>query len=321
MTEPLHIALLAFDGMQILDISGPAAVFSAANDACGREFYRVHILSEHGGAVASNSAVSVASTALADLAPASVHTLLVVGGDAAGLRRLVARAAVREWVRAGAAAARRYGSVCSGTLALGAFGLIDDKRVATHWEACEALARENPRAQVDPNALYIQDGRLWTSAGVTTGIDMCLALVEQDLGSAVTHAIAARFVLYARRPGYQSQFSPMLRAQARAGAQFSGLVDWMKEHLAADLDVPSLAARAAMSERSFHRKFTGAIGATPAHFVETLRLDRARDLLGAHVALKEIAARTGFSTPAQLSKAFERRFGVTPTLFREMHAA
>ncbi|MEC5163124.1 MULTISPECIES: GlxA family transcriptional regulator [unclassified Janthinobacterium] len=321
MSAPLHIALLAFDGMQILDITGPAAVFAAANDACGRAFYRVHILSAHGGAVASNSAVSVASAALATLAPAAVDTLLIAGGASAGLRHMGTQAAVRDWVRDSAATARRYGSVCSGALALGAFGLLDGKRVATHWDDCAALARDNPRAQVDPNALYIQDGRLWTSAGVTTGIDMCLALVEQDLGSAISHTIAARFVLYARRPGYQSQFSPMLHAQARAGAQFSGLVDWMKDHLTAALDVPSLAARVAMSERSFHRKFTGAIGATPAYFVETLRLDHARDLLGAQVALKEIAARAGFSTPAQLSKAFERRFGVTPMLFREMQAA
>ncbi|MDC8757321.1 GlxA family transcriptional regulator [Janthinobacterium fluminis] len=320
MTDSLHIALLAFDGVQILDVSGPAAVFAAANDACGRAFYRVHILSAAGGAVRSSSAVSVASAALAGLAPAAVHTLLIVGGEQAALLRMAAEPAVRLWVRDCAATARRYGSVCSGALALGALGLIDGKRVATHWDSCDTLARNNPGARVDADALYIEDGRLWTSAGVTTGIDMCLAMVERDLGAAVSDAIAARLVLYARRPGHQSQFSPMLHAQARAGAPFAALIGWMKEHLAEQLDVPALAARVAMSARSFHRKFSAAVGETPARFVETLRLDQARQLLAARVALKDIAARTGFATPAQLSKAFERRFGVTPMLFRATHA-
>jgi len=318
MTQAIDIALLAFDGVQILDISGPAAVFAAANDACGRAFYRVHILSASGATVQSNCAVGIATSALDALAPARVHTLLIAGGDAAGLRRLAATKAVRDWVLATAATARRYGSVCSGALALGAFGLLDGKRAATHWDSCAALARENPGASVDPNALYVEDGRLWTSAGVTTGIDMCLAIVERDLGGAVTHAIAERFVLYARRPGYQSQFSPLLSAQARAGKLFSGLIEWMRGHLTLTLDVPVLAARVAMSERSFHRKFTAIVGETPARFVETLRLDQVRLLLGGAASLKDVAAKTGFSTPAQLAKAFERRFGVAPLLFRAM---
>ena len=321
MHPPLSIALLVFDGVQILDLSGPAAVFAAANDACGRPFYQVHVLSVHGGSVASSSAVGVASAALSTQAPDAIDTVLVCGGAEDGLRRMAALPALRDWLRAAATGARRYGSVCSGALGLGGCGLIDAKRVATHWDTCATLARDNPLARVDPNALYIADGRLWTSAGVTTGIDMCLAMVEQDLGAAVSHAVAERLVLYARRPGYQSQFSPMLQAQARAGSAFADLIEWMKENLTDALDVPALAARVAMSERSFQRKFTGAIGQTPAHFVETLRLDHARHLLGAQLMLKEIAARTGFSTPARLSKAFERRFGVTPLLFREMQAS
>lgn len=319
MTNPIDMALLAFDGMQILDITGPAAVFAAANDACGRLFYRVHILSATGGTVQSNSAVSILTTAIGDVPPHSVHTLLLVGGDESGLRQLAATPSVRTWVLATAAAAQRFGSVCSGALVLGNFGLLDGKRVTTHWNSCAVLTRQNPAAKVDMNALYIEDGRIWTSAGVTTGIDMCLAMVERDLGSAVAHAVAQRLVLYARRPGYQSQFSPVLSAQARAGTPFSELVEWMKNNLTETLDVPELAARVAMSGRSFHRKFTSAIGETPGRFVETLRLDRSRHLLAAKLSLKEIAAKTGFSTAAQFTKAFERRFGVTPGLFRKMH--
>lgn len=319
MTHPIDIALLAFDGMQILDITGPAAVFAAANDAFGRSFYRVHILSATGGPVQSNSAVSTFTTAITNMPPQSVHTLLVVGGDESSLARLAAIPSVRSWVVATAAVAQRFGSVCSGALMLGRFGLLDGKRVTTHWNACAALIQQNPGAKVDLNALYIEDGRVWTSAGVTTGIDMCLVMVERDLGSAITHAVAERLVLYARRPGYQSQFSPMLSAQARGGTLFADLIEWMKSNLTETLDVPYLAARVAMSGRSFHRKFTSAIGETPAHFVETLRLDHSRHLLAANLSLKEIAAKTGFSTPAQFSKAFERRFGVTPGLFRELH--
>ncbi|MEO6919512.1 MAG: helix-turn-helix domain-containing protein [Collimonas sp.] len=320
ITRSIDIALLVFDGMQILDLTGPAAVFAAANDACGRTVYRVHILSGKGGPVQSNSAVSTLSIAIGDIPPQSVHTLLVVGGSESGLRQLAEDETVGKWLIATAVVAPRYGSVCSGALVLGNLGLLDGKRVATHWDTCAALTRQNPAAEVDQNALYIEDGRLWTSAGVTTGIDMCLAMVEKDLGSAVAQTIAQRLVLYARRPGYQSQFSPILGAQTRAGTVFAGLIEWMKDNLTETLDVPDLAARVAMSGRNFHRKFTSAVGETPAHFVETLRLDHSRHLLAANLSLKEIAAKTGFSTPAQFSKSFERRFGVTPGLFRELHS-
>lgn len=319
MPSPLNIALLAFDGMQILDVTGPAAVFAAANDALGKKFYRVHIVSASGGARQSNCAVKLATVSLKTVPPRSVDTLLLTGGDADGLRALAAKRAVQEWVSLAAAKARRFGSVCTGAFLLGRFGLIGGKRVATHWSACSAFALHYPEVTVDAEALYVVDGRLWTSAGVTTGIDMSLAMVEQDLGSAIAGDIAKRLVLYARRPGYQSQFSPVLNAQVRAGAPFAELVDWMRAHLTGPLDVPRLAARAAMSERSFHRKFTESMGETPARFVETLRLDRVRHLLGTGASLKEIARKTGFSTAAQLSLSFERRFGIAVVLFREMH--
>jgi transcriptional regulator GlxA family with amidase domain len=181
------------------------------------------------------------------------------------------------------------------------------------------LSKRHPTIQVDSNALFVQDGQVWTSAGVTTGIDMCLEIVSNDLGADIANAIAKRLVLYARRPGYQSQFSPILRAQTRADAPFATLIQWMQERLADTLDVPTLAAQAAMSERSFHRKFTHSLGVTPAHFVETLRLDQARLLLATGISLKEVAAKTGYTSAPQLSKAFERRFGMSPLLFREMH--
>lgn len=319
MTSSLNIAFLAFDGVQILDVTGPAAVFAAANDAVGKMFYRVHILSAAGGEVQSNSAVRLMTRALKTLAPRQIDTWLVAGGDAKGLSMLAANSEVRKWALRASAHARRFGSICSGTFVLAHLGLINGKRVATHWDACLELARHFPEVHVDSNALYVEDGSVWTSAGVTTGIDMTLAMVERDLGSTVANAIAKRLVLYARRPGYQTQFSPVLIAQTRADGPFAELIDWMKEHLSERLDVPTLAARVSMSERSFHRKFTSLIGETPAHFVETLRLDQARNLISTGVSIKEIAAKTGYSTAAQFSKAFDRRFGMSPSLFREVH--
>jgi transcriptional regulator GlxA family with amidase domain len=319
MPKPLNVAVLTFDRCQVLDVTGPAMVFEAGNDALGTQHYRVHILSAEGGTVQTSSAVALMTKALRDLPPKSVDTLLIAGGDEAGLQAMAQDESVRQWVVKAARAARRHGSICTGAFALAHFGLLAGKRVATHWSACGELARRCPEVVVDTSALFVNDGPLWTSAGVTTGIDMSLEMVAADLGKAVAHTIAKRLVLYARRPGYQSQFSPMLDAQSHADAPFSALIHWMRENLIQRLDVPSLAERSAMSERTFLRKFTASMGQTPAHFVETLRMDQARDLLATPMSLKEIAARTGYSTGAQLSKAFDRRFGMAPLLFRELH--
>lgn len=316
-----RVGLLTFDGIQILDVTGPASVFAAANDTVGKTHYEVRILSESGGMIKSNSAITIASEAMDDFAADFFHTLLIVGGDEDATRTLALNRRTGAWMRQSSEKAQRYGSVCTGAFALASYGLIDGKRVATHWSGCGELARLFPRVDVDTNALYVEDGRVWTSAGVTTGIDMCLEIVSRDLGAEVANAIAERLVLYAKRPGYQSQFSPVLRAQTRADAPFAKLIQWMKDNLTEVLDVPRMAAWVAMSERNFHRKFTTALGETPAHFVETLRLDEVRLLLGSGASLKEIAGRTGYTTAAQLSKAFERRFGMTPLLFREMHCA
>jgi transcriptional regulator GlxA family with amidase domain len=215
----------------------------------------------------------------------------------------------------------RFGSVCTGAFMLAQAGLLDGKRVATHWASCARLAERFPALSVDAEALYVVDGKVWTSAGVTTGIDMALALVEADLGAATANLIARHFVLYARRPGYQSQFSPLLQAQTAAEAPFAALIDWMQAHLDEPLDVPALARRAGLTERSFYRKFTDATGKTPAHFVEALRLDAARTLLAQGLPLKAIAGRVGLTSSARLGAAFERRFGMAPSLFREMHRA
>src|SRR5882757_1861993 len=288
----------------------------SANDAMGRKVYDLQIVSPDGGAVATNCGVVLMSRRMGGQA----DTLLVAGGSR-NQQAVIARDDVRRWLQRTAPRARRYGSVCTGAFVLAAAGLLDGKRVATHWASCDRLADRFPALTVDADSLYVVDGKVWTSAGVTTGIDMALALVEADLGAATANLIARHFVLYARRPGYQSQFSPLLQAQGAADAPFAGLIDWMQAHLDRRLDVPMLAQRAGLSERSFYRKFTEATGKTPAHFVETLRLDAARALLGNGMPLKTIAGKVGLRSSARLGQAFERRFGMAPSLFREMHGA
>jgi transcriptional regulator GlxA family with amidase domain len=314
MVRPHRLVILAYEGCQLLDVTGPAAVFGAANEAAARTVYDLRIVSPDGGAVASNAGVAIESRRIGG----QPDTLLVAGGSR-GLTTVMARDDVRRWLCKVAPRARRYGSVCTGAFVLAAAGLLDGKRVATHWASCDRLADGFPALSVDADSLYVVDGKVWTSAGVTTGIDMALALVEADLGAATANLIARHFVLYARRPGYQSQFSPLLQAQTAAEAPFAALIDWMQENLDRPLDVPALAAQAGQSERSFYRKFTEATGKTPAHFVEGLRLDAARTLLAQGLPIKAIAGKVGLSSPARFGQAFERRFGMAPSLFREMH--
>ncbi len=267
----------------------------------------------------SSSGAALQTQALADMPPERVDTLLLAGSEAESLPAVMAEPAVRQWVPRCAEAASRFGSICAGAFILAALGLLDGKRVATHWDACAPLARIYPSVAVDSDVLYVVDGKIWTSAGVTTGIDMALAMVACDLGNALAGQVAKRLVLYARRPGYQSQFSPLLQAQLKADGPFADLVTWIQDNLHEALDVPGLAARAGLSERSFYRKFLAATGQTPARFIETLRLDAARMLLERGLPLKAISAKVGLSPTARLTQVFERRFGVSPRLFREMH--
>ncbi len=316
MRPPHKLAILAYEGCQLLDVTGPAAVFGAVNEAVGARAYDLSIVSADGGLVTTSAGVALASRKIGG----QPDTFLVAGGSL-GLKRAMARQDVARWLRRVAPRTKRFGSVCTGAFLLANTGLLDGKRVATHWAHCARLAARFPALTVDADALYVVDGKVWTSAGVTTGIDMALALVEADLGAATANLIARHFVLYARRPGYQSQFSPLLQAQSAAEAPFAELIDWMHAHLDEPLDVPSLARRAGLTERSFYRKFTEATGKTPAHFVEGLRLDAARTLLAQGLPLKAIAGQVGLATSARLGAAFERRFGLAPSLFREMHRA
>jgi transcriptional regulator GlxA family with amidase domain len=322
---PMHrVVFVVYPGFELLDMSGPASVFDGANHVVAQSgkppFYAIDIVSAEGGLVSSSSGVAVHTLRRRALASKPVDTLLIAGAQREHLLRAVADPGLAAWLPQLAANAPRFGSVCSGAFILASLGMLDGRCVATHWDACRPLANAFPSVKVDSDALYVVDGAIWTSAGVTTGIDMALAMVAHDLDAGVAGQVAKGLVLYARRPGYQSQFSPLLQAQAKADSPFADLIAWIQANLNASLDVPVLAARAALSERTFHRKFIAATGQTPARFVESARLDAARLLLSRDVPLKSVAARVGLAPAARFAEAFERRFGVTPKLFRDMHA-
>lgn len=319
-----RVVFVVYPGFELLDTSGPASVFSSANRALGQmgrpAYYRVGLASAGGGAVESSSSVVVETTCITELRPGEAQTVLIAGAEREQLLPAVVDPVLRAALPGLVAKAERFGSVCSGGFLLAALGLLDGRRVATHWDSCKPLAETFPAVTVDPDALYVVDGRLWTSAGVTTGIDMALAMIANDLDAAVAGEVAKRLILYARRPGYQSQFSPVLQAQVRGDSPFADLIGWIQANLDGPLDVPALAARAGLTERTFHRRFVATTGMTPARFVETARLDAARMLLSRGVSLKSVAAKVGLFPAVRLSEAFERRFGMAPRLFRDMHA-
>ena len=319
------VAFLVYPGFELLNLSGPASVFDTANLELRlsgkRPFYAIQVVSPAGGPVASSGGITVHTQALARVPATKVHTALIVGAHMDRLLALTLNPPVRRWATHCAKAATRFGAVCTGAFVLAALGLLDGKRAATHWFACALLAEKYPSVTVDADALYVVDGKTWSSAGASAGIDMALAMVGHDLGDSMASQVAKGLVVYARRPGYQSQFSPLLRAQAKVDSPFAELIGWLQANLHRPLDVPQLAARVGLSERTFYRKFVAATGDSPARFIEAVRLDAARMLLSQGLTLKAIAAHVGLAPTARLTRAFERRFGVSPSLFREMHTS
>jgi transcriptional regulator GlxA family with amidase domain len=316
-----RVILVAFDGVQTLDLSGPGEVFASAARQLGRGAYSVTLASRRGGRVRTTCGFELRTTRLDAVRPRRRDTVLVGGGEDAAIRSALADSKLLGWLASAASVVRRVGSVCSGAFLLAAAGVLDGRRAATHWSACDLLARMRPAVTVDANAIFVQDGHVWTSAGVTTGIDMALAMVEQDFDRPLADRVAARLVLYARRPGYQSQFSELLLAQADGGDPFGALVSRARTQLRA-LDVERLAKLAGMSGRTLHRRCREALGITPAKLVERLRVEHARTLLTTtRRPLKRIAHESGFSTAARMRHAFERELGIAPRALRLLSGA
>jgi transcriptional regulator GlxA family with amidase domain len=312
--------LVAFDGMQLLDLAGPLEVFDAANRIGASPAYELVVATPGGGAVRTSSGVEVGGhVALEDLvgersSQPGIHTLMVIGGN--GTRALIRDEPFLGDLRALATRAERVTSVCTGALVLAAAGLLDGRRATTHWASCELLGRFEG-VIVEPDRIYVRDGDRWTSAGVTAGIDLALALVDADHGAELAHQVATYLVVFARRPGGQAQFSASLQAQPAASPALAELQRWLPDHLHEDLTVERLAAHAAMSPRTFARSFRAETGTTPAAHVEALRVEAARRLLEtSDLTVSEIARRVGLARAETLHRAFARRTGTTPAAYR-----
>jgi transcriptional regulator GlxA family with amidase domain len=311
------IDVLTFPAVQLLDVAGPVQVFASANDlvagAGGVQPYLLRVVAQGGESVTASAGVSLAAGPLTPLGEA-LDTLLVAGGQ--GAEAAAENLALVDWVRQRATQARRVASVCTGALLLAAAGVLDGRRAATHWEYCARLAKRFPTVRVEPDPIFVCDGRIWTSAGVTAGIDLALALVEEDLGRSVALAVARYLVVFLKRPGGQAQFSTALALQA-ADDKFGTLHDWINGHLGGDLSLSVLADQAGMSERSFSRHYAEATGQTPARAIERLRVEGARRLLSeSRLPIKRIAQRCGFGSEETMRRSFLRLLAVTPQDYR-----
>jgi transcriptional regulator GlxA family with amidase domain len=330
------VAIVAYPGVQSLDVTGPLEVFDGARqllaasrrraptDAAPADApstrrpvlsYRTVVVSPDGAPLRTSSGLQIVPDASLDGAPRAIDTLLVAGGPGAG--RAGTDPALLRWIAARARTSRRVASVCTGAFLLAAAGLLDGRRATTHWAAAAELARRHPRVQVDPEPIFVRDGAVWTSAGVTAGMDLALALVEEDLDRDAALTIARHLVLFLRRPGNQAQFSATLAAQAPERQSLREVQRFAVEHLAADLSVEALAERAHMSPRHFARSFRAQTQTTPARYVESLRLEAARRRLeDGDEPIAAIAAACGFGSPETMRRVFLRALAVGPAEYR-----
>jgi transcriptional regulator GlxA family with amidase domain len=316
-----RVLAVVFDGVQTLDLAGPTDVFAAAANELGKQAYRIELVSNGGGARRTASGLELATRDLAEVRAGAEDMVLVPGANEGPILAAMGDESLAGWLRRANAVVARMASVCSGAFILANAGLLEGKRATTHWLGCAELARRFPDVRVDPNAIFVSDGSLWTSAGVTTGIDMALAIVEEDHGRKLADTIAAALVLYIRRLGFQSQFSPALVAQQSSSDPLGPAVAWARQNLAR-ADVESLARSASLSVRTLHRRCLEQLGTTPAKLIDKLRVEHARTLLATSaLALKTLARDAGFGSTAHMNRAFERELGMSPQDYRRLHAA
>ncbi|MFH8249514.1 GlxA family transcriptional regulator [Microbacterium sp. B2969] len=309
MTDP-RIVIVGFPSAQILDITGPLEVFSTASRFLPIPRYATTVVSARGGSVLSSSGLEFATEPIAEIV-GDVDTLVVSGGR--DMDEAAADTTLVDNVRRLAAQSRRVTSVCSGAFLLAAAGLLDGRRATTHWAECGDLEREYPSISVEPDAIYVQDGNVWTSAGVTAGIDLALALVADDHGRKAAATVARRLVVYLRRSGGQAQFSAVLAAQSADDEPTRDLLAWIPDNLTADLSIPAMARRTHLSDRQFSRVFKSEVGITPAEHVEAVRMEAACRLLETTLlGVEEIARECGFGTPETMNRVFRRRLDTTP---------
>jgi transcriptional regulator GlxA family with amidase domain len=308
------VAFVIYPRFQSLDLTGPYEVFDAAGE------YECRVVSTESGPVTSSSGLTTYAThGISDLAPDQIDTVVVVGGDGVGDAR--SDTLLLDWVRTAATTARRVASVCSGALLLAEAGLLDGRRATTHWTYEERLRREHPGVTVDCDPIFIRDGRIWTSAGVTAGMDLAVALVEQDLGGEVANWIAREFVMFLRRPGGQSQFSVPVWSQQPSSDPIRTAIAAIQTDPGGRYGINDLARLSGLSPRHFQRRFTVELGVSPSRYVERIRVEAARRALTDAVEpVETIARRLGFGTAETMRCAFRRQIGVTPSGYRDRFA-
>ncbi len=316
-TRKKRIGFLVFDRMQALDLFGPLEVFEEANrSASTKSFeYETIIVSENGANVTTVSRVEIGvHTSMADCP--SLHSLIIPGGG--GSREEMISQEVIDWISAQAKQAERIASVCTGLFILARTGILDGCAVTTHWHYVDEAKVSFPDLQFDPNALFIRNGNIITAAGVTSGIDMALALVGEDMGSDIASKVARELVVFLRRPGGQDQYSSLLRRQTTSNDKFSNMLVWIADNLTEDLSSEVLAARASLSERHFRRAFKSALSETPAQAIERIRIDVAKEWLATSgISIAAVSQNVGFHSSDSFRRAFERLVGVTPSAYRQ----
>lgn len=309
-----RVVIVTFDSVQILDVTGPMEVLSTATRLVLPAQYDVELVSISGGLIWSTSGMQF-STSRVEGVLGPVDTLVVAGGR--DMETACADTEMLAQLRRLATQSRRVASVCSGAFLLAAAGLLDGRRAVTHWAECHRLSRNYPDVAVDPDAIYVHDGNVWTSAGVTAGIDLTLALVAEDHGRKAAATVARQLVVYLRRSGGQSQFSALLAAQEADTQPIQDLLAWLPEHLTQDLSIPKLALLTNLSERHFSRLFKAEVGVGPAEHIEAVRLETACRLIeSTHITIDQIASTSGFGTVETMNRAFRRRLGTTPLQHR-----
>ncbi|WP_019930097.1 GlxA family transcriptional regulator [Nocardia sp. BMG111209] len=321
MPGPRTVVFVVFDGMQMIELAGPMDVFVAANTMADTPRYRLVTASPTGGNVTADGGLRIAvdTSVRAAAASGEIDTMIVVGG--AGVFAGAVSAEVVRDLPALARGSGRVASVCAGAWLLAAAGLLDGYRATTHWTGTELFANRYPRVTVEPDRIYVHDRDRWTSAGVSAGIDLALALVEADHGGELAQLIARLFVVFARRPGGQTQFSAQLRTQPARTPAIRAVQQWLPEHLGEDLSVAVLARRAGLSERHFARAFRAETGCTPAAFVENLRVEAARRLLeSTELTVGAVARAVGYRHGETLHRVFARRLATTPERYRQHFA-
>lgn len=331
MDAPRTIACLLYPHVMSLDLTGPLQVFASANDERQRQglpaAYRLLVLGQQAGAMPTSAGFQlVVEQAWSAIEPAYIDTLLIPGGQ--GDKAQCQNIELLDWLRSAAPQIRRLGSVCSGALILAAAGLLNGRRATTHWADLDCLRQEHPQIEISGDCLHTYDpqdpcgnGHIFTSAGVTAGIDLALALVEADLGRPLALAVAKRLVLFLRRPGGQAQFSALLTPEPSRVPRLASLLEWIPLHLHADLSLAALATQANMTPRTLSRTFNQELGMGPGRYVEIVRLEAARNLLqNAQASISTVARLSGFNHPENLRRTFHKHLGISPQEYAERFA-